>query len=106
MTDEVPAGSKVPEVGVGARDAGPPIVQDPNGAPIIFFDGAPIFGHYNGIFHVTLAALRHINDAAGNITRDPIAVAFLRTNAQGLLSLRKAIDDALLIATPTQGNKN
>lgn len=29
-------------------------------APVVFFDGVPTMGHYNGVAHLTLAAMRFL----------------------------------------------
>ncbi|MET0181392.1 MAG: hypothetical protein ABW199_00750 [Caulobacterales bacterium] len=86
---------------ISASEEDPGIfVIDPNGAPIIYFEGAPNFGCNNGIVNITLAANRNMVQGQ-KIQMDVLAVAFLRCNIQGAMALRQAIDQALLIgATP------
>jgi len=80
-------------------------VIDPNGAPIIYFEGAPNFGNNNGIINITLAAARHMLDG-DEVTFDAVAVAFLRCNIPAALALRDALEKALLIGAPIQGEAN
>ena len=89
-----------------APPEGPKIVtSDPNGAPIVFFDGADNFGTYGGIVHVTLSALRHL-PGEESVDVDGIVVAFLRGNLHAAKSLRDALDKAILMATPFEGSTN
>ncbi len=81
------------------------VVTDPNHAPIIYFDGAPNFGNNNGVVNVTLAASRHMIQG-DQIAFDVVAVAFLRCNVGAAIALREALDKALLIGMPTEGNAN
>jgi hypothetical protein len=86
-----------------------PTIGDRDSAPIIFFDGATPFGHYNNIFHVTLGAYKHIPTSGGQDDRpamEVVMVAFLRSNRLGMVALRDAINNALLLAEPTEGDAN
>jgi hypothetical protein len=81
-------------------------VRDTAHAPFIFFENAPAFGHVNGVVNVTLSASRTWIDKNNAVT-DQVVVAYLRGNVPALLSLRSAIDSALLLAAPTgQGPAN
>jgi len=75
-------------------------VKDTMNAPIIFFDGAPNFGNNDGIVNITLAAARHMSEGVG-IASDVVAVAFLRSSVRTAIDFRNAIDQALLLGTPT-----
>lgn len=80
-------------------------VSDSAQAPILFFDGVSNFGTQGGVVNVTLAANRHlIRDGA--IVTDVIAVGFLRCTVETAMSLRKALDDALLLGAKTEGQAN
>jgi hypothetical protein len=79
-------------------------VSDTTHAPFIFYEWAPSFGFVNGIVNVTLSASRSTVGPAG-IVNEQVVVAYLRSNVQAALSLRKAIDDALLMGAPTTGDK-
>ena len=61
------------------------------GAPIIFLDGVSNSGHYNGIAHLTLEALRFmaVNETA---VSDRVIVAHLRMNLVALAALKAAIE--------------
>lgn len=75
-------------------------------APIIYFEGAPNFGNRNGIINISLVAVRHVasNNAAPNA--DIVVVADLRCTIDAALSLRKSIDDALLLGVKMEGQAN
>ena len=79
-------------------------VSDTSHAPFIFYEGARTSGHTNGVINVTLAAHRTWVGPNG-IVNDEVVVAYLRGSIQAALSLRHAIDNALLLATPTQEGK-
>lgn len=83
-------------------------VADVPHAPLVYFEEAPNFGNCNGVIHITLATYRHIPDGKGGITTDLVVEASLRSNVPAMLTLRKAIDDALLLAAPPGdgGKKN
>jgi hypothetical protein len=79
-------------------------VNDTMHAPFIFYEWAPAFGFVNGVVNLTLGASRTCIGPDGAVT-DQVVVAYLRGNVQAALSLRKAIDDALLLAAPTGEGK-
>lgn len=112
MTDDsMPTGAKVAaegEVVAGAAPGTAPVVHDPHGAHIVYFDGCSPYGHYNGIFHFTLWAHRFLPSGTGqnDVQNDLVSVACLRTNLPGLLELRRSIDGAILAATPPSGEAN
>lgn len=81
------------------------VVKDLPHAPVIYFDGAPNFGANSGIINVTLAMARHLS-ASDTIASDILAVAHLRCSIPAAMDLRKALDDALLLAKPTEGPPN
>jgi hypothetical protein len=84
-------------------------VGDTPHAPFVFYEWAPAFGYMNGIINITLAAGRTWVRPDG-IVNDQVVVAYLRGNIQAAISLRKALDDALLLAAPpvqgTEGKAN
>lgn len=79
-------------------------VSDSLHAPFIFYEGAPAFGVTNGIVNITLSANRTWTGPNG-IVNEQVVTAYLRGNIQAALSLRQAIDSALLLAAPTQEGK-
>jgi hypothetical protein len=80
-----------------------PVIDSPH-APFVFYEGAPALGVTNGIVNITLAATRTWICDNGSIMNDHVVVVYLRGNIEAASSLRKALDDALLLAeTMTQG---
>jgi len=68
-------------------------------APFLYFDGAPTFGYNNGIVNITLEALRYM--VVGKTpTRDRVVVAHLRMSLPAAMSLKAALEGALLLAAP------
>jgi len=70
-------------------------------APFIFYENAPAFGFMNGVVNITLSANRTYAGPDGAIVNEQVVVAYLRGNVPAALSLRQAIDSALLLAAPT-----
>ncbi|MGC2222096.1 MAG: hypothetical protein WA624_06895 [Methylocella sp.] len=81
-------------------------VNDIPHAPFIFYEGAPAFGHTNGVINLTLSATCTCVGPDGGPKNDHIVVAYLRGNIQAAISLRQAIDAALLMAAPTTEKAN
>jgi hypothetical protein len=81
-------------------------VSDTPHAPFVFFENAPALGFTNGVAAITLSANRTWIDPSGVVVNEQCVVAHLRGNVQALLSLRQAIDSALLLAAPTQQTAN
>jgi hypothetical protein len=77
-----------------------PISDTPH-APFIFYEAAPAFGFTNGVVNITLSANRTFAGPNG-IINEQVVVAYLRGNVQAALSLRAAIDNALLLAAPAR----
>jgi hypothetical protein len=80
-------------------------VSDIPHAPFIFYEVAPAFGVTNGVVNITLSANRTRIGTDGNVLNDQVVVAYLRGNIPAALSLRQAIDSALLLAAPTEEGK-
>ena len=80
-------------------------VNDVPHAPFIFYEGAPAFGHTNGVINLTLVATRTCVGPDGAPKNDLVVVAYLRGNIQAAVNLRQAIDAALLLAAPTTEGK-
>jgi hypothetical protein len=80
-------------------------VSDTPHAPFIFYEGAPAFGFVNGVVNITLSANRTYAGAEGTVVNEQVVVAYLRGNIPAALSLRQAIDNALLLAAPTGQDK-
>ncbi len=72
-------------------------------APFIYCDGAAVFGHYAGVIHVTLDAVRRMPVADNNSpASDRVITAHLRMSIPAAMSLKNALDGALLMALPTK----
>jgi hypothetical protein len=80
-------------------------VSDTTHAPFIFYEVAPAFGFTNGVVNVTLSANRTWIGSDGKVMNEQVVVAYLRGNVQAALSLKQAIDSALLLAAPTGQDK-
>ena len=80
-------------------------VNDTTHAPFIFYEAAPAFGFTNGVINITLSANRTWVGPDRTVMNDQVVVAYLRGNIPAALSLRQAIDSALLLAAPTQEGK-
>jgi predicted regulator of Ras-like GTPase activity (Roadblock/LC7/MglB family) len=78
------------------------VVSDPNGAPIIHVDGAPVFGQVHGVVHVTVAAQRVLFNR-GEASIDYVATGFLRMSVAAAAELRDALEQAILISQRPQG---
>jgi hypothetical protein len=92
-----------------SSDKGPseklPEVADTHHAPFIFYEIAPAFGHSNGVVNITLSANR-TRIGPNGVENGQVVTAHLRGNIQAALSLRAAIDQALLLAAPAaQGSE-
>jgi hypothetical protein len=70
-------------------------------APFIYFEGTSNFGCNGGVANITLEALR-FTAQEGKIATDRVVVAHLRTNAEGLESLKNAIKGIELLAQKTE----
>lgn len=81
-----------------------PFLDTPH-APFIFYEVAPAFGFTNGVVNITLSANRTYAGPDRAIVNEQVVVAYLRGNVQAALSLRQAIDSALLLAAPTGQEK-
>jgi hypothetical protein len=98
-------------------DVKPPVVITPSNrggvsatasahAPFLYFETAPIFGYQNGVIRITLEATRDMPGPAGEVTSDRAIVAHLRMNIPAALSLKSAIEGALLLAMPSPTASN
>jgi hypothetical protein len=74
-------------------------------APFIYFEIVPAIGHANGVFALTLTANRTYPGKDGAVINEQVAVAYLRGNAPAFMNLKQGIDNALLLAAPTQEGK-
>ena len=95
---------EIAHIGIGSIDAGGgkiiPLSQIP--MPVIYFDAAPSLSHQNGIVGVTLIVTGNVPTSNGNIIQCASVVALLKCNIPAAISLRAALDSALLLAQPVQ----
>src|SRR5690349_17020986 len=78
------------------------LVTDLPHAPFVFFESAPTFGVMSGVLNITLAATRTVIGPGGILT-DHVVTAYLRGNVSAMLSLKDAIEGAMLLAQhPTE----
>ena len=80
-------------------------INDTPHAPFIFYEGAPVASHINGVINITLSASRAYIGPDGAPRTDHVVVAYLGGNVQAAVSLREAINNALLLAAPTTEGK-
>lgn len=73
------------------------------GAPFLYFENAPAFGIVGGIVRVLLTAGRPVPMSDKSVSGEQVVVAQLQGNIEAMLSLRKAIDDAILLGAKPQG---
>lgn len=71
--------------------------------PFLYFDSASAFGHMDGVIRITLEALRDMPTPGSAVSLDLVIVAHLRMSVPAALSLKAAIDGALLLAAPAVG---
>ena len=91
MADPIPSGTS------------PPAVSDDHRAPVIFFDNALTFGHYNGTAHITLSVNLSRSGGGSGITNTEQVAAYLRMNLQALKQLKEAIAGIELLLEPVKG---
>ena len=80
----------------------PRLVARDHGAPTIYFDSVPTAGVRDGVAGVVLSMAQNYPES-GRIATDHVVVAHLRTSVKGLLELKRAVEGALLLAMPAQG---
>jgi hypothetical protein len=74
-------------------------------APVIYFENAPALGCVPGVIRLTLSTGITLPTSDGKVRNEELVVCYLRCNVLAAVSLRKAIDDALLLAAPTVEGK-
>lgn len=76
-----------------------PLIKNVATAPFIVFDGAPVYGHLNGLVEVTLTGRAMGLKSDQTVGVDVVAVSHLRCSLQAAANLRDALDKALTMAT-------
>jgi hypothetical protein len=69
-------------------------------APFLYFENAGAFGILNGVIRITLDAQRIFPAEGESVAIDRVVVAHLRMNIPAAMSLKAAIEGALLLAAP------
>lgn len=82
-------------------EANAPQTSDERG-PIIVFEAAPSFGYTNGLIDVCLVTTRIVPRIGSQTVREAAIVANLRCTAAGAISLRDALNGALLMLEPVE----
>lgn len=95
----IPATSNDRPLARGGLDVNPDVPH----APIIFFDGAPVFSFMDETVRVTLTAVR-ANRIGDGLFTEYVTVAYLRCGPEAAKSLRDALDKALLLGTKVEGD--
>lgn len=78
-----------------------PLIKNVPTAPFVIFDGAPVFGHQNGLVELTLTGRALGLKSDQTVGCDLVAVAHLRCSLQAAANLRDALDKALAMAAGT-----
>lgn len=68
-------------------------------APVIVFDGVPLYGTVSGMVRLVLEAIVQTESEDGRPTQRRVVVAHLRCGPLGLQSLRSALDGIDLMLT-------
>jgi hypothetical protein len=80
-------------------------------APFLFFDEAGMFGFSDGIIRITLTATRVLPQSSPlpnvlyAVNRDRVVVAHLRISIPAAISLKDAIEGAILMSRPVAGGE-
>jgi hypothetical protein len=85
----------------------PLLLKNAHTAPVIYFDGAPVWGTMNGVVELGLAC-RVINPTADGsaVHADASCVAQLRCSATAAANLRDALNGALAMFESASTTKN
>ena len=70
--------------------------------PIVYFDNSPCISHLNGIIGITLTVTGGVPTEADGVETAAAVVAYLKCNVFAAITLRDAIDKALLLAQPVE----
>lgn len=71
---------------------------------ILFFDGVPVYGARQGVFSLLLETL--VQDVEGEAPANHRVVGHLRTAAEGIRSLKAAIEKLEVMAATPAGGRN
>lgn len=70
--------------------------------PVLYFDASPCVSHLNGIIGISLTVTGYVPTETGGVSLAAAVVAMLKCNIPAALSLRDALNQALLLAAPVE----
>jgi len=73
----------------------PPLLKNAGSAPLVYFDGVPVYGVYGGNIEVELAARLLMPKPDGTVIADMGCTAHLRCSPQAAAALVDALSKAL-----------
>jgi hypothetical protein len=74
-------------------------------APILYVDGSTNMGCNNQVVSLTLVTAVYLPQSDGQVTTEWVVSAHLRMSIVAAMSVRDAINKALLIAMPSEGSE-
>lgn len=80
-----------------------PAVHCTEQAPTCFFEAVGAFSHSHGVYSLMLTTGFPVPMADGTVQHQNKVAAYVKGNRAALLSMREAIDKALLAGVPTTG---
>lgn len=80
-----------------------PAVHCTEQAPTCFFETVGAFSHSHGVYSLMLTTGFPVPMADGTVQHQNKVAAYVKGNRAALLSMREAIDKALLAGVPTAG---
>jgi hypothetical protein len=83
----------------------PTLLKNAGLAPIVYFDGAPVFGTLGGVIEIELAVRMLMPRADNTVLNEFICAAHLRSSVQAAMQLRDALDKAIAMATKPSPNE-
>jgi hypothetical protein len=91
--------SATPKFGVMQWGAGVVALQS-TPLPVLYFDSAPSISHLNGVIGITLTVTGGAPTKNGGVDTVAAVAAYLKCNVPAAISLRAALDQAILLAQP------
>jgi hypothetical protein len=72
-----------------------PLLKNAGSAPVVYFDGVPVFGVFSGNLEIELAARMLMPKADGSVAADMACAAHLRCSPSAAVMLIDALTKAL-----------
>lgn len=73
----------------------PPLLKNAGAAPLVYFDGVPVFGTFAGNLEIELAARMLMPKADGHVVAEMACTGHLRCSPQAAIMLIDALQKAL-----------